>query len=218
MPAFVSDMAFGSGPLQFLLQLAQSVFVGIEERHVLTDDLIALVAVNAFRSRIPGDHLPIRIQQEQRIVLHPAGTLPLEAFLANCVTPSAGPVLSRNTRRWRTGHTFPLAEYSTSRGSPVRPTSRSVPSCSPSSRKRCQRSEITGLKLGSAKSSRRAADDLLARESQELAGSDTGLSVPAIVVGEQDGRRRMEYDRPEQHLELSRTVFHKPTYCLWLRS
>jgi len=62
------------------------------------------------------------------------------------------------------------------------------------------------------------ADDFLARESQELAGSDTCLSVAAIIVGQQDGCRRLEYDGPEKHIELSRTVFHKPTYCLWLRS
>ena len=54
---------------------------------------------------------------------------------------------------WRTGNTFPLAVYSTSRGVPSGPTSRSVPSCSPCSRKARQSCETCGLKPGGAKSS-----------------------------------------------------------------
>ena len=56
-------------------------------RHVLADDLIALIAVNAFRSRIPGDNLPVDIQQEQRIVLHPSRNTALEGALVHLDGP-----------------------------------------------------------------------------------------------------------------------------------
>ena len=83
----------------FSCSLRERVFVGIEERYVLADDLIALVAVNAFRSRIPGDNPSVCIQQEQRIVLHPGRNLPLGAFLSNSRHSGAGAVLSRSTSR-----------------------------------------------------------------------------------------------------------------------
>src|ERR1039457_1810757 len=90
-------MAFASGPLQFFPQLEESVFIGIEERHVLADDLTALVAVNAFRSRIPGDYLSVYIQQEQRIVLHPSRNTALGGLYVHLHRPAA----------WRVGGLVP---------------------------------------------------------------------------------------------------------------
>jgi hypothetical protein len=40
-------------------------------RYVPADSLVALVTVNAFRTRVPGGNLSVHIQQEERIVLHP---------------------------------------------------------------------------------------------------------------------------------------------------
>src|ERR1039458_585627 len=77
-------------------------------------------------------------------------------------------VLSRRIRMCRTGNTFPLAVYSTSLGSPSGPVSWSVPSCSPSSRKARQSSEIRGLKLGGAKSSIRQRSEEHTSELQSL--------------------------------------------------
>ena len=65
-------MAFGRGPLEFLLQPdLESIFAGIEKRYVLADGLIGLIAVNARRSRVPGGNTSLDIQQVERVVLHP---------------------------------------------------------------------------------------------------------------------------------------------------
>ena len=73
------------------------------------------------------------------------------------------------------------------------------------------------LEAGLRKIIQTAADDLFPRKTQELAGADTGLPVTAIVVGEQNGRGRMEYDRPEQQLEFLRAVFQRASglACGW---
>ena len=62
-----------------------------------------------------------------------------------------------------------------------------------------------------------AANDLFPRETQELARADIGLQVVAIVVGEQNGRGRMVYNRPEQQIEFFRAVFREPAGHLWPR-
>ena len=188
--------------------LPESVFVGIEQRHVLADDLVALVAVNAFRSRIPGDNLSVHIQQEQRIVLHPSRnalgeSLSASARLASCrAAPEDGAPATRSL--WRC--TRLPAE------SPSGPTSWSVPSCSPSSRKALPALRNHRLEAGLRKIIQTAADDLFARKTQELAGADTGLPVMAIVVGDQNGRGRMEYDRPEQQLRVPSDRFPRANW------
>src|SRR5579871_2580655 len=55
----------------------QVVADGIEHRDVPAGNLVAFVLINAFRAGVPGDDLAVRIQEEERIVLHPAwnGTL-----------------------------------------------------------------------------------------------------------------------------------------------
>ena len=64
-------MAVREGSLQFLLQLAERIFIGIENGQMPAYDLTALEAVNAFRPCIPGDNLSVHIQKEKRIVLQP---------------------------------------------------------------------------------------------------------------------------------------------------
>src|ERR1019366_6405325 len=72
VPGFVSQMAFGGCPLQVCFKIyAGSLFAGIEEGHMLANGLIAFVAVNAFRARIPGDNPSVHIQQEKRTIPHP---------------------------------------------------------------------------------------------------------------------------------------------------
>jgi hypothetical protein len=73
------------------------------------------------------------------------------------------------------------------------------------------------LKVGLRKIIQASADDLFPRQTQELAGADTGLEVAALIVREQNRCGRMEYDRSEQQLEFLRPVFDEPTVCLWLR-
>ena len=73
------------------------------------------------------------------------------------------------------------------------------------------------LETGLGKIIQTAADDLFPRETQEFARADTGVPVLAIVVRDQDGRGRMENDRPEQQLEFFRAVFRQPAGGSWLR-
>ena len=73
------------------------------------------------------------------------------------------------------------------------------------------------LEAGLCKIIETAADNLFPRETQELAGADTGLQVTAIVVGEQNRFGGMKHERPEKQLEFPRAVFREPTISLWLR-
>jgi len=49
-------------------------------------------------------------------------------------------------------------------------------------RKISQRSGITAFTAGRGKVVEAAADNLFARQAEEFAGADTGISIPAIVV------------------------------------
>ena len=75
-------MALAGGPFQFVRKNALNVFVGVQERNVLADHLIALVAVNALGPHVPSSQVAPCIQQEQRKILHPGrNTLPFEIFV-----------------------------------------------------------------------------------------------------------------------------------------
>ena len=54
------------------------------------------------------------------------------------------------------------------------------------------------------------ADDLVSRDTQQLAGANAGLAGQTVVVGQQNRCRRLEYDGAEQCLQLVRTVSKKP--------
>jgi hypothetical protein len=56
-----------------------------------------------------------------------------------------------------------------------------------------------------------ASDDLIARKSKQLAGAGAGVPIIAVVVRNQDWCSGVEYNRPEELLEFSRTVFDQPT-------
>src|SRR5688572_17790210 len=72
VPAFSAEMAFGSGPIQFMRRRCYGILVaGIEKRFVFASDLISAVAVNTRCSCIPIDDMSVGAQQEQRIVLYP---------------------------------------------------------------------------------------------------------------------------------------------------
>ena len=107
--------------------------------------------------------------------------------------------------------------YSTSRASPVRAHQRKRPFLLAFLQKSSPAFGNHRLEAGLRKIIQTAADDLFPRETQELAGADTGLPVVAIVVRDQNGDGRLEDDRPEQQLEFLRTIFREPSDGLWLR-
>jgi hypothetical protein len=45
-------------------------------------------------------------------------------------------------------------------------------------------------------------DDLFARQTQQLAGSRTGIAILTIVIRDQDWSGRLKYDCPEQQLKF----------------
>ena len=66
------------------------------------------------------------------------------------------------------------------------------------------------LEAGLCKVIDRAADDLLPRNSQELAHAGAGVPGIAIVVGDEDGYGRVIDNRPEEKLKFSWAVLHQP--------
>src|SRR5271155_4417102 len=206
MPAFVSEMAFGSGPLQFLARLeAEGVVAGIEKRYIVTEDLLSVVAVNARCSGIPGNRASVHIQQEKRIVLnrgrrealvslagfHWRGLVVQDQDVAHRQNVAFGGVLngthvSIRTQQLEGALLLAVLEKSA-------PQLRNL-----------------GLEAGRSEVVHPAADDLIPRKSQQLAGAGAGIPISAIVVRDQDGRRRMVDDGAEQQLEFPRTVFFEP--------
>src|SRR5580692_8337298 len=73
------------------------------------------------------------------------------------------------------------------------------------------------LEAGLHKIVNSATDDRLPRYTQEVSGADAGVPILAIVVREQNGGGRMEYDRLEQQLQLLRTVFEEPAWSFGVR-
>jgi hypothetical protein len=72
------------------------------------------------------------------------------------------------------------------------------------------------LRSGRGKVIEAAADNLFARQTEELAGAGTDVSIPAIVVGDQNRSRRLVYDRAEQLLKFFRTIGEQPRFSLRL--
>jgi hypothetical protein len=68
-PALFLDVAVVTLGGEHLRGLAGSDVVGrVELGEVLADDLVRLVALDAFRSGVPGEHVTLRVEQEERIV------------------------------------------------------------------------------------------------------------------------------------------------------
>lgn len=63
----VSALA-GGGLKCSQVPLRTPVCIGIENRKVLPDDLVRAIPFDAFGSRIPGRHLPIRVHHVDRVV------------------------------------------------------------------------------------------------------------------------------------------------------
>ncbi len=78
--------------------------------------------------------------------------------------------------------------------------------------------ESTGGSVFESAEVQAAADDLFPRKTSEFAGADTSFPVVAIVVREEDGRRRLEENGPEQQFQFLRTILREPSDGLWLRS
>ena len=69
-------MALGCRSLQLFAELDfESVFRRIEHAHRFAGGLVAGVAENTLGPRIPGRHVSIRIQQEERVIPHPGGNI-----------------------------------------------------------------------------------------------------------------------------------------------
>src|ERR1700681_3064626 len=72
MPSFVSEMAFGRAPFQFLWNTeAKRVFTATEKRHILPKSFTPVVSIEALGSQIPCRNASAGIHQEQRVVLQP---------------------------------------------------------------------------------------------------------------------------------------------------
>ena len=81
-PAGVFRKAERGGHLEFALGLARSdVFVDKEDRIVAADHLFGAVALDPLGARVPAHHAALRIEQEDRMVLH-AFDEQAEVFLA----------------------------------------------------------------------------------------------------------------------------------------
>ena len=116
-----------------------------------------VVAVNALRSRIPGDNPSVGIQQKQRIVLHPGRNLivgGLEPRFARPyrACPSSG--LVTQDQNVAHGQHVPFGGVLNFPRTSVRAHQLQRALLLAFFEKACQSSEITGLKLGSANSSR----------------------------------------------------------------
>jgi hypothetical protein len=55
-----------------------------------------------------------------------------------------------------------------------------------------------------------AADDVFARETEKFTRADAGFLIVAIIIGDQDWRRRVEDDGTEKRLEFADPVFGEP--------
>jgi hypothetical protein len=62
-----------------------------------------------------------------------------------------------------------------------------------------------------------ATDDVFTPDTEKFARADAGLLIVAIIVGDEDGRRRVENDGTEERLEFTGSVFGQPWREKWLR-
>src|SRR5437763_242318 len=70
-PALVFKSALGSGYPELRRGLAAlNVFWRVEPGEVLADDLRRPVALDTLRTRIPADHAALRIERDDRVILH----------------------------------------------------------------------------------------------------------------------------------------------------
>jgi hypothetical protein len=53
-------------------------------------------------------------------------------------------------------------------------------------------------------------DDVFALEAEEFTRADAGFLIVAVIVGDEDGRRRVKDDGAEEGLEFAESVFHEP--------
>ena len=110
----------------------------------------------------------------------------------------------------RTGKTFTLAVYSTSRGVASGPTRCSVPCLLPLLLQGSPKLGDLGFESGLSEFADGPADDLFPRQTEKLARSDARVLRVAIVIGDQDRDGRMIDNRAEEEFQFFRTVLHEP--------
>src|SRR6185312_2425494 len=70
-PALLFVAALGLGATQLLLgMLALAVFVRIEDREVLADDLVAAIALQALGADVPAGDVAVDVEHEDGVVAH----------------------------------------------------------------------------------------------------------------------------------------------------
>jgi hypothetical protein len=75
-------MANGGRKAQYLVRMsALYVLIGVEDREVLSDDLLGLVALDAPGPQVPGGDVPLCVEHEDGVVLYTLHQEP-EALLA----------------------------------------------------------------------------------------------------------------------------------------
>ena len=184
----------------------QRVFFGIQKRYILANGLVAAVLVDPLGSSIPGDNLSVHVHQRESKILYPG---------RNCVL--SGIFVRRGCRRL-----VAQREQVANRQHVAFCHILDVPGRAVGTQK-LERSHLLAFfeksppALGDNRPDFRnrkfvqaAADDFFTRQTQQFAGTDAGLLVAAIIIGNKDRGGGMEYYRTQQQLEFFGSVFRQP--------
>jgi hypothetical protein len=64
-------LAIGGRKAQYFVRMsALDILIGVEDREVLSDDLLGLVALDALGSLVPGGDAPFGIEHDDGVVLY----------------------------------------------------------------------------------------------------------------------------------------------------
>src|ERR1051326_1263793 len=167
------------------------------------DGLARRVVVDALRARVPRGNAPVAIQQVQRVVLHPRRKrVRRSRFCLGRLIAEDEYVTDRQHTRF--GHVLYVLRIGVGTHQPKRASLLAL------FLQGLPKLRYLGLDAGVNEFIDGVSNDFLARLSQELAGSSAGVLGITLIVGNEDGRRRVINDRPEKQLELFGAVFVEP--------